>query len=231
MHTCISRRYKSTNYTLTRVPRHKDACTYAHRDTQTQNTPPGLASAFNYQTDRGEIKTLTHQVGKGEQGSQAVPEAYTCTQVCTRTHRHSSGAHGLKPQLSSRRQAKVYRECKNMTLRGRKKLCSSVRSHVFFFFFSSSCLKGGECVWEGLVNYCDLLLTFISWNDSLLHMRVFPSGLLWVALHIYRRKGFIEVAPSCPHKCLYLRQRRQMSLCLFIRKTHGKCNYNHFDLK
>ncbi|KAI4793548.1 hypothetical protein KUCAC02_032647 [Chaenocephalus aceratus] len=39
------------------------------------NTPPGLAPAFNYQAGRGEIKTLTHQVGKGERGSQALPEA------------------------------------------------------------------------------------------------------------------------------------------------------------
>lgn len=69
---------------------HARAHTHKHGDTQTQNTPPGLASAFNYQTDRGEIKTLTHQVGKGEQGSQAVPEAYTRTQTCTHTRRHAA---------------------------------------------------------------------------------------------------------------------------------------------
>lgn len=89
--------YKNTNYTLihtyARRGRHKDVCMYTHRDTQTQNTPPGLASAFNYQTDRGEIKTLTHQVGKGEQGSQAVPEAYTCTSACMPTHRHTAVVH------------------------------------------------------------------------------------------------------------------------------------------
>lgn len=51
------------------------ARTHARTHTGRQNTPPGLASAFNYQTDRGEIKSLTHQAGKGEQGSQAEPEA------------------------------------------------------------------------------------------------------------------------------------------------------------
>lgn len=75
---------QTTHKTSARAHAHK------HGDTQTQNTPPGLASAFNYQTDRGEIKTLTHQVGKGEQGSQAAPEAYTRTQTCTRTRRHTA---------------------------------------------------------------------------------------------------------------------------------------------
>lgn len=74
--------------------RHSDVHMYTHKDTHTtQNTPPGLASAFNYQTDRGEIKTLTHQVGKGEQGSQAVPEAFTCTRTCTPIHRHTAVVH------------------------------------------------------------------------------------------------------------------------------------------
>lgn len=77
--------YKSTNCALL-THRHKDVRTY----TQTQNTPPGLASAFNYQTDRGEIKTLTHRVGKGEQGSRAVPEAHACTPTRKPIRRHTA---------------------------------------------------------------------------------------------------------------------------------------------
>lgn len=92
----------------------RPGCVHVHTHTHTgrQNTPPGLASAFNYQTDRGEIKSLTHQAGKGEQGSQAEPEArthaHTHTRVRAQTH--------TQTQLLSRRQAEVYRECKNMTL-------------------------------------------------------------------------------------------------------------------
>lgn len=109
-----------------------------------------------------------------------------------------------QPRLSSRRQAKVYRECKNMTLRGGKKLCSSVRSHVFFFF-PCSCLEGGERALEGLWTTVTWLLTFISWNDSLLLRRGFPSGLLWVVLYMYHRKVLLKwflMTPS-PQKCLY----------------------------
>lgn len=123
MHTCISWMYKSTNCTL-----HYTQADKTHAHTHTRHTSR-LSLCFQL---RGGPRGNQNFDTPGWKRRAEKPGTARGVHVHTDVRAHLQARTQIQPQLSSRRQAKVYGECKNMTLRGGEKLRSSVRSRVFF---------------------------------------------------------------------------------------------------
>lgn len=207
MHTCISRMYKSPNYTLIHTCS-MCACTHRETHTNTKHTsrlslcfqlPDGPRGNQNFDTPGWKKESREARQCQRRTRARRRARPYTDTwQRCTQA----------QTWLSSRRQAKVYRECKNMTLRGGKKLCSSVHSHVLLKKNLQlpqgrwACVGGvGELLWPNYLLLFHETIHGCSWGD-------FPVVCFRLCGTVITERVLLKwcLMTPCPHKCLYLGQ-------------------------
>lgn len=160
MHKLDVQKHKLHTHTHICTQGQTQRCVHVHtqRHTNTKHTsrlslcfqlPDGPRGNQNFDTPGWKRRA-------GKPGSARGVHVHVCVHAYTQTH--SSGAHRLSLSFQAGDRPRCTENVKTWHW-GEEKSCVA-QFATMFFFFSSSCLKGGECVWEGLVNYYDLTTYF-----------------------------------------------------------------------